>query len=428
MNSNGRAVENRLFDAPTAGLRSGFDGQIQRIAVSLVIVALFGSAVRGDASNFAGATREASQLPNDPSAATRAADDYLLMPRADVMRLPTSGSAWASLKEVADATWGNPDLCNQDVMHAVKALAGALVSARTGDASYYNKTRDAIISAIGTERSGCRILSIGRQLAAYVLAADFIKLSPYDDDTFRSWLSDTATRAFSGHGRWQQLSATHAEAPNNWGAFAGASRIAASLYLGDTGDVSLAARVLRGFLGDRTAWDDFKGQGNKNIMLEDDLRVWACDDSADGFVPINPPCWKGATNLDGAIVGDVWRDEFGLTWPVGPTGMGYTLESLQGLVLQTELLYRNGYLGAWDWSDAALRRVAAFITRNGDAGGPAWKRAAVDQHLPWLLNYRYGLDLPLMRAEYGRTFGYTDWLYGEQTGPEAVQTPSPRLN
>ena len=42
---------------------------------------------------------------------------------------------------------------------------------------------------------------------------------------------------------------------------------------------------------------------------------------------------------------------------VGPTGIGYTLESLQGLTLQAELLYRNGYPGAWGWSSSALQRV-----------------------------------------------------------------------
>jgi hypothetical protein len=361
-------------------------------------------------------------------------DDYLLMPRTELLSLPTSGSAWDSLKTVADSSWGTPDLCDQDRKHGTQALAGALVYARTGTATYYTKTRNAIMSAIGTERSDCTILSIGRQLGAYVLAANFIKLGGSDDDTFRTWLSAMRTRTFTGHPRWQTLVGTHADSANNWGAFAGASRIAASLYLGDSADVAQAAAVLRGFLGDRSAWSGFRGQGDSNGTLTDTVRVWACDSSADGFVPVNPACTRLGINLDGGIVNDVSRDDLGLTWPVGPTGIGYTLESLQGLVVQTELLYRNGFSGAWGWSNAALHREANLVTRNGAAGGTTWNTASVNQYVPWILNFRYGLNLPTRQAGYGRVFGYTDWLYGPRstapqpnptTSPTAAPTPAP---
>ena len=102
------------------------------------------------------------------------------------------------------------------------------------------------------------ILSLGRQLGAYVLAADFADLSGADDERFRAWLDDIRTRELGGHGRWTHWVGTHEDAPNNWGSFTGASRIAASLYLGDTDDVQRAAQVLRGFLGDRSAWDRFQ--------------------------------------------------------------------------------------------------------------------------------------------------------------------------
>jgi hypothetical protein len=346
-------------------------------------------------------------------------DDYLLMPRSELLALPTSGTAWSALKSVADDSWGSPALCDQDNKHGVKTLAGALVYARTGATGYATKTRNAILSAMGTEQSpDCTVLSIGRQLGAYVLAADFIRL---DDGGFRSWLSAMRTRVFPGHPRWQSLVGTHEDSANNWGAFAGASRIAASLFLGDTEDVARAARVLRGFLGDRSAWSGFRGQDSTSGSLGASVSVWACDPSADSFVPINPACTRSGVNLNGAIVNDVSRDDLGLTWPVGPTGIGYTLESLQGLTLQTELLYRNGYGGAWAWSSSALRRAAGLITRNGAAGGPSWNRAMVNYHVPWLLNFRYDLHLPTRPAAYGRTFGYTDWLYGSRSGSTGTE-------
>jgi hypothetical protein len=338
--------------------------------------------------------------------------DYLLMPRAQLMSLPTHGPAWDALKATADADWGKPNLCDQDTKHDALALAGALVYARTGDATYATKTQDAIMAAIGTERSSCALLAIGRQLGGYVLAADFIHLDGADGDTFRTWLGSMRTRTFSENPRWQTIEGTDGDSANNWGAFAGASRIAASLYVGDRADVANAALILHGFLGDRSAYAGFRGQGDTNDILTDTIRVWACDPSPEGFVPVNPACTSDGVNLDGAIVTDVSRDGDGLTWPVGPTGIGYTLESLQGLVVQAELLYENGYPSVWSWSKAAIERAAELVSRNGAAGGTSWNTDPVNQYVPWLLNYRYGMAAPTEPAGHGRIFGYTDWLYG----------------
>ena len=63
----------------------------------------------------------------------------------------------------------------------------------------------------------------------------------------------------------------------------------------------------------------------------------------------------------------------------GPDGIGYTLESLQGLTLQAELLTVNGYGDAWTWSDNALRRAADFVTRSGGAGGRTWNFSEISQ-------------------------------------------------
>ena len=93
-------------------------------------------------------------------------------------------------------------------------------------------------------------------------------------------------------------------------------------------------------------------------------------------------------------------------------GVSYTLESLQGLVLQVELLSRNGYPDAWQWSSAALLRTALLVNRSAAAGGEGWDGASVNAHLPWILNARYGLSIPTRPAGFGRTFGFTDWLYG----------------
>jgi hypothetical protein len=366
-----------------------------------IVPSLTPAPTEGEPTASLSPTIPASPTPLPPS--PRPVEDYLLMSKADLMALPTSGPAWEALLTWANGPAGAPDLRDQDRRHGVITLASALVYARTGDRAYGERARTQIMAAVGTERRGAdnSILSLGRQLGSYVLAADFIGLSGPDDERFRAWLSDIRTRELAGHGRWTALTATHEDAPNNWGAFTGASRIAASLYLGDTQDVAKAAQVLRGFLGDRSSWDRFQPV--------EGAASWACD--PDEFVPVNPPCRRGGVDLDGAIVRDIDRGG-NRKWPPGRDGIGYTLESLQGLTLQAELLTVNGYGDAWRWSNSALRRAAALVTRSGEAGGLTWNRSEVSYHVPWILNARYGLDLPTEPAGIGRVFGYTDWLYG----------------
>jgi hypothetical protein len=334
----------------------------------------------------------------------RITGDYLLMSAARLSSLPTTGSAWTAMLAVADGSLGAPDLTDQDNKHAARTLAVGLAYARTGQPAYREKARAAVLSAIGTERLGAdnSVLALGRQLAAYVLTADLIALDGADDQRFREWLSGIRTRILGGHGRWVGLAATHADSMNNWGAFAGAARIAASLYLGDAADVAQAATVTRGFLGDRSAWASWQ-------PLTADSATWACDPSAPS--PINPDCTLGGIDLGGAILADVSRGG-PLAWPPASPGVPYTLESLQGLVLQVELLSRNGYPDAWTWSGAALRRTAVFVDRAAADGDDGWNDWSVNRHLPWLLNARYGLGLPIQPAGFGRTFGFTDWLYG----------------
>jgi hypothetical protein len=383
------------------GWTSGFSAEPSLAAVP--------SASGSGASPVPSPTTSPSPSPTIPASSSpsypppRAEGDYLLMTRAELMALPTSGKAWEALVGFAGGDFGRPDLHDQNARHDVSTLGAALVFARAGDQTYRDRARDGIMAAIGTEREGAdnSILALGRQLGAYVLAADFIGLDGPDDARFRTWLSEIRTKTLGGHGRWTTLVGTHEDSANNWGAFAGASRIAASLYLGDSADVARAAEVLRGFLGDRSAYDGFQPvEGSAS---------WACDPKA--YVPINPPCDRNGIDINGAIVRDIDRGG-NLKWPPGRDGVAYTLEALQGLSLQAELISENGYGDAWHWSDDALRRAADLVTRSGESGGRTWNRSEVSYHLPWLLNARYDLGLPTRPAGQGRIFGYTDWLYG----------------
>jgi hypothetical protein len=366
----------------------------------------------------------ASAGPTTP--AVKAADDYLLMSRAQLLALPTSGTAWTALKEVANQSLGTPDLCDQDKVHGLRALAAALVYARTGTASYATKAKAGIMAAIKTQTVGCHnaVLSLGRQLPGYVLAADFAGLSGANDSTFRSWLSSIRTKYIGGHSAWDSLTKTHKDAPNNWGAHAGAARIAASLYLGDTADVSQAARVTRGFLGDRSAYAGFR------TNLDSSDWSWSCGGPST-YTPVNKSCTKSGINVDGAFIADMSRSG-SLTWPPGDTGVAYHVDALAAVAMQVELLNRHGYPGAWDWSNKALRRAAMIVQRSDADGGDGWNLTTASSQIPWLLNLRYGKFLPTRHQPLGRGICCADWLWGAGSGATlpapTVTAPTVRLS
>jgi len=355
-----------------------------------------------------------SPAPDSPQASPdgtppAGAGDYLLMPRDELQALPTSGAAWRYLVRIARERWPAPDFIDQDNQTDTLALAAALVYARTGDVAMQAKARDAILAVIPTFRHSRLAAGLGplRQTAGWVLAADFIDLDGRDDAVFRSFLRRVLTDPTGTHSRWHHVDAAHDDSPNNWGAWAGAARIAANLYLGrDVGD---AARTFRGFLGNRDAWSRFLGQTEP---LPATAAAWACSSSRHRFTPVNGACTHDGIDLDGAVPLDLSRGSRGLHWPPSRTGIMYTLETLAGYALQAELLFRNGYPDAWDVQDQALRRMADVVSRSESAGGPGWNPGRVQLHIPWLLNHRYGTDYPTVPAQYGRSLGFTDWLYG----------------
>jgi hypothetical protein len=343
-----------------------------------------------------------------PSAAAptpvAAATDYILMSHSALMARPVTGVRWRNLKAVADASPGRANLCDQHSKHHLRTLAAALVYARTGSATHGTKARNGVMSAITTQRVGCdnATLALGRQLMAYVLAADFANLSGARDSTFRSWLATIRRKVIGGHGIWNSLFRTHYLSATNWGAYAGASRIAASLYLGDTADVRAAHLITRGFLGDRSA---FRFSDN----LSSAALSWSCAPS--NYTPVNGWCRRSGTLVDGVVIADLSRGG-SLRWPPGSTGVQYQLDSIQGLGLQVELLYQNGYRSAWLWSNRALKRMANVVTRSRAAGGTGWNETNASRQMPWLLNRRLGMSLPRVLTSEGRGIGFADWLWG----------------
>jgi hypothetical protein len=244
---------------------------------------------------------------------------------------------------------------------------------------------------VNTEDGG-RTLALGRNLPAYVLAADLISLRTadpaFDQTVFRPWLRSLLTETLDG----KTLRSTHEERPNNWGTHAGAARAAIAGYLGDAAEMARVAQVFRGWLGDRTAYAGFSFG---------DLS-WQCDASKP--VAINPTsCMKGGIVIDGSLPDEMRRGGT-FQWP--PVFTGYAWEALQGAVLQAELLRHAGY-DSWNWSDRALLRATRFLY-----GKTGWAAEGDDEWQPWLIDRRYGTAYrSATPAQVGKNFGYTDWLY-----------------
>lgn len=311
--------------------------------------------------------------------------------------LPTSGAAWNEV--LADANELGPiNLSDQDDQDDSNLMAAALVAARTGDAALANQVRLGILAAMGTEDGG-RTLALGRNLLCVVLAADIIGFS---DVNFRAWLSAVRTEVLDG----RTLISTHEDRPNNWMGHAGASRIAAAIYLGDTVDLAAAAAVLKGFLGDRASWDDFS-YGELSWQFDESLPVGINQAGAT----------KQGLNIDGVIPDDQRR---GGSFPDAYTAKtNYAYECLQGIQAQAILLYRHGYADVWQWEDQAIRRAYYWLTyAHGQPPNDA-VNGSDDRWQAWVINRIYpGINLPqITPSPHGKAVGWSSWMIQAPTWP-----------
>jgi hypothetical protein len=311
---------------------------------------------------------------------------------AEIAGLPMSGLSWNELKAGADEPIGLPNLSDLEDSVNVHVLAKALVYARTGEESYRDAVIASCMAAIGTEEDG-ETLALGRELLAYVLAADLVRLPEKEDEKFRKWLRKLLTENFEG----QSLRSAHETRPNNWGLHSGATRAAIARYLGDVTELERTARVFKGWLGDRTTYADF-------TFNPEDLS-WQADPNAP--VGINP---AGATiqgrPVDGVLPDDQ-RRAGPFRWP--PPKENYVYGALQGALMQAIILYRAGY-DVWNWQDQALRRAMQWLYNQ--ANYPA---EGDDKWLPHIVNYFYKASFPApFPAGAGKNAGWTDWLYGSK--------------
>ncbi len=286
--------------------------------------------------------------PGTPSAARQG----IWISQDEIMALPMSGPGWDEMIVAANSAPTTAVVSNQDSDASTGIMAAANVCARAKVQAYCDKVIAALRSAAtGTPESGGRALAFGREMIGYVLSADIIGLKDRDpalDAQFRTKLAKWLDAPTSSGP--DSLRICSNDRPNNWGTHCTASRIAIDLYLGDKADLDKAANVVRGWMGDRTAYAGF-----------DFGELWWQADPAKP-VGVNP---KNST-INGFNVGGLQPEEMrragSFKWPPGPTD--YAWEGNQGALASTWMLMRAGY-PADQWSDRAECRVAEALYRIG---------------------------------------------------------------
>ena len=312
---------------------------------------------------------------------------------AEVRQLPMSGAAWDNVRSAADRSCGNVDLADQEQMTNVCIMAKALVFARTGAARYRADVVAVLTQIVNAPAYSGRALALGRELGAYVIAADLIGLGDFDprlDVLFRATIRTLLTTSTDSGP--SNLVECHETRPNNWGTHCGASRAAVAAYLGDADELDRAAQVFRGWLGERSSYAGFR---------YGDLS-WQCDASRP--MGINPAgCSRDGHSIDGVLADDQ-RRAGGFTWP--PPKENYVWEGLQGALVLAVILHRAGY-PVWDWGDRALLRAATWL--HDQAGYPA---EGDDTWQPHILNRYYGTSFPArVPTRAGKNVGWTDWTH-----------------
>lgn len=334
--------------------------------------------------------------PVSPSPYARANgdNDGIWISRAELVRRPAADASWARLESEASKPCGPPALNDQNSPANVCVMAKALVHVRTGDATLRREVASSLRRIVEGGKYEGRALALGRELAAYVIAADAIDLPAFDpalDARFRVTLRQLLVTPTTGGP--SSLIECHERRPNNWGTHCGGSRAAVAAYLDDRKELARVAQVFKGWLGDRASYAGFRFG---------DLS-WQCNESQP--VGVNPAgCTKEGHSIDG-VVPDDQRRAGRFTWP--PPKEQYVYGALSGALVQAVILERVGY-PAFEWQDRALLRAFEWLHR--EARFPA---EGDDTWQLYLVNEYYGTAFPAPRpARPGKAVGWTDWTHG----------------
>ena len=375
--------------------------KIKVVSIIVLIAVVFA------ASNQVGIQRRDAALLATPAAASG-----IWVSQSEIMSRPTTGAAWNSILSDAAGSWGTASVSNQDSDHDQYVLAGALVCARTGQ--YCDKTRQGLLSAIGTE-SGARWLAIGRNMLGYTIAADVMRnsgnLTGADLTSVSNWLASFLTRTLASNNSGVQEKLIPFGSGSNASAQEGAVYAAIAAYTGNSEKLEYVWNRFRLYSCDRV--------GNPEQII--DVRTgfnsgWSFAANIGNACPVNPIGEvKNGVRIDGAIINDMVR---GGSFKFPPGHTTYPWVGLEGYVPAALILQRAGY-PSFALKDQAVLRTHEYLCYLKNNTTTDWwepSRAAEVKHLVKLV---YGFDTcsvayPVGR---GRTVGYTDWTHPLASSP-----------
>lgn len=328
----------------------------------------------------------------------------------ELQRRPMSGSEWNNLIRKAEGSLGTANVGDQDSKHDTATLATALAAVRTGRTDLRQKATNALLSAIGTEEEGRgRWLSVGRNLGAYVIAADLLDLHADGDPSspgsrIEVWLARFFTRTLKHNNNDNQIHFRDSAwaSGSNASAQEGFSYAALAAYLNRRDELDWSWTAFRRYAGDRTS-----------------LHTMSANDTSWQYIPSDPVgiqdpgSTKNGCRLDGAIGNDMSR---GGSYSCTPEYTQYPWVGLEGAVPAALILQRAGY-PAFDVVAKALKRATDYLFHvRTVTGNSNWFDGDRAREIVYLINLAYDANFPFIGpAGEGRTVGWTDWTHDSKS-------------
>lgn len=320
---------------------------------------------------------------------------------------PTSGPEWNAMYAIAqNATATGADISNQDSNHDIDTLALALVCVRQNDPSLCTKARAAVVNAIDTENGG-RWLAVGRNLGAYIIAADVLNLRSDSNSTsegskVNAWLVRMNTKTLQSN---NDASVQYTFRQSAWNSASNASAqegfayAALSAYLNNSEGLTWSWNAFRRYAGDRTS---------THTMTSNDMS-WQF--KPDDIVAIQDAgSTKGGCRLDGAISNDMAR---GGSYSCQPGYTSYPWVGLEGAVPAALILYRAGYPAFTVANNAILRTHEYLWDVRQRSGNIDWFDGTRANEVIHLVNIAYQknflINLPVSGG--ARTVDFTLWTH-----------------
>ena len=402
--------------APESAQRAdGADGASHSSSTSSRGASVSDAAV-SEGRTSAAAIAPLAQASAESRSVTTRDEDGIWIGRADLMRRLTSGRDWEELLSDARRPHGPANIADQDSRHDVFTLAAALVCVRIGE--YCEKAEQGIVDAMGTE-SAARWLAVGRNLGAYVIAADLLDLREGGAGGTRGasverWLQSFMTKTLPDNNTGVPRQLIPFETGANASAQEGFVYTALAAYLGDERALGRAWDAFRTFVCDPAAPDREGIDLSRPVAdgwAHDALRPCAINPAGSAKVIATGAAGVSARalRLDGAIIADMRR---GGVFGLRPTFTAYPWVGLEGVVPAAVILERAGY-PAFEVADRALLRAHEYLwylrTMTGDE---RWFDGSRAREIVHLVNVVYGVSFPITQTiGAGRTVGYTGWTH-----------------